>query len=189
MSQERRALHEKHRKRRHADIGHDVTAVVPAPLVRQTRTGRPQPRYKVLDRSHTALESDSLQPAHCRIAPRFNLSHSPLNVALSAKMRIADEPIEMPRNSPTGFITAFFATITGFGLIWQIWWLVGLGLFFAYATFVWFAWRDVEEYVMPAPDDDGALAEAARRARAAAHGRCAHDERLQQELRHHQEPA
>src|SRR6266478_2104403 len=89
MSQERRALHEKHRKRRHADIGHDVTAVVPAPLVRQTRTGRPQPRYKVLDRSHTALESDSLQPAHCRIAPRFNLSHSPLNVALSAKMRIA----------------------------------------------------------------------------------------------------
>src|SRR6266436_3554004 len=89
MSQERRALHEKHRKRRHADIGHDVTAVVPAPLVRQTRTGRPQPRYKVLDRSHTALESDSLQPAYCRIAPQFNLSHSPLNVALSAKMRIA----------------------------------------------------------------------------------------------------
>src|SRR5947209_14610484 len=89
MSQERRALHEKHRKRRHADIGHDVTAVFPAPLVRQTRTGRPQPRYKVLDRSHTTLESDSLQPAHCRIAPRFNLSHSPLNVALSAKMRIA----------------------------------------------------------------------------------------------------
>src|SRR5215467_9061419 len=29
------------------------------------------------------------------------------------------EPIEMPRNSPTGFITAFFATITGFALIWQ----------------------------------------------------------------------
>src|SRR5260370_8311303 len=77
MSQERRALHENHRKRRHADIGHDVTAVFPPPLVRQTPTGLPQPRYKVLDRSHTALESDSLQPAHCRIAPRFNLSHSP----------------------------------------------------------------------------------------------------------------
>src|SRR5437660_12927403 len=90
MSQEGRALHEKHRHRRHADIGHDVTAVFPAPLVRQTRTGRPQPRYTVLDRSHTTLESDSLQPAHCRIAPRFNLSHSPLNVALSAKMRIAE---------------------------------------------------------------------------------------------------
>ncbi|MGE5778098.1 MAG: cbb3-type cytochrome c oxidase subunit I, partial [Hyphomicrobiales bacterium] len=38
------------------------------------------------------------------------------------------EPIEMPRNSPTGFITAFFSTLTGFALIWHIWWLVGLGI-------------------------------------------------------------
>ena len=36
------------------------------------------------------------------------------------------EPIEVPRNSPTGFITAFFATITGFALIWHIWWLVAV---------------------------------------------------------------
>jgi cytochrome o ubiquinol oxidase subunit 1 len=62
------------------------------------------------------------------------------------------EPIEIPRNSPTGFICAFFATITGFALIWHIWWMVGLGLVAAYATFVWFAWRDVEEYVIPAED-------------------------------------
>jgi cytochrome o ubiquinol oxidase subunit 1 len=61
-------------------------------------------------------------------------------------------PIEMPRNSPTGFITAFFSTITGFALIWHIWWLVGLGLVAAYAVFVWFAWRDVEEYVIPAEE-------------------------------------
>jgi cytochrome o ubiquinol oxidase subunit I len=62
------------------------------------------------------------------------------------------EPIEMPRNSPTGFITAFFSTITGFALIWHIWWMVGLGLFAAYAVFVWFAWRDVEEYAIPAEE-------------------------------------
>ncbi|HKO20426.1 MAG TPA: cbb3-type cytochrome c oxidase subunit I, partial [Acidobacteriaceae bacterium] len=54
-------------------------------------------------------------------------------------------PIEIPRNSPTGFITAFFATLTGFALIWHIWWLVGIGLVAAYAVFVWFAWRDKEE--------------------------------------------
>src|SRR5262249_59856575 len=35
----------------------------------------------------------------------------------------AYEAIEMPRNSPAGFITAFFATVMGFSLIWQIWWL------------------------------------------------------------------
>ena len=62
------------------------------------------------------------------------------------------EPIEMPRHSPTGFITAFFSTITGFALIWQIWWLVALGLVAAYGVFVWFAWRDVEEYVIPADE-------------------------------------
>jgi cytochrome o ubiquinol oxidase subunit 1 len=69
--------------------------------------------------------------------------------------------IEMPRNSPTGFITAFFCTITGFALIWHIWWLVGLGLFGAYAVFVWFAWRDREEYVIPA--EEVARADHARR--------------------------
>ena len=62
------------------------------------------------------------------------------------------QPIEMPRNSPTGFITAFFATITGFALIWHIWWLVGLGIAAAYVVFVWFAWRDVEEYAIPAEE-------------------------------------
>ena len=55
------------------------------------------------------------------------------------------EDIEVPRNSPTGFISAFFAVVTGFSLIWHIWWLVILGLVGAYATFVFFAWRDVAE--------------------------------------------
>jgi len=59
------------------------------------------------------------------------------------------QPIEMPRNSPTGFITAFFTTITGFSLIWHIWWMVGLGIAAAYGVFVWFAWRDIAEYEIP----------------------------------------
>src|SRR5262249_10684779 len=42
------------------------------------------------------------------------------------------EAIEVPRNSPVGFITAFFATITGFALIWHIWWLVAVGVAAAY---------------------------------------------------------
>ncbi|MDD5462508.1 MAG: cytochrome o ubiquinol oxidase subunit I [Methylococcales bacterium] len=55
------------------------------------------------------------------------------------------EPIDMPRNNPTGFVTAFFAVIIGFAMIWHIWWLAVLGLAGAYATFVVFAWRDVAE--------------------------------------------
>jgi cytochrome o ubiquinol oxidase subunit I len=70
--------------------------------------------------------------------------------------RLRDEPdyeeIEMPRNSPTGFVCAFFATLMGFALIWHIWWLVALGFVGAYATFVVFAWRDVPEYVIPAAE-------------------------------------
>ena len=60
--------------------------------------------------------------------------------------------IEMPRNSPTGFVCAFFATVVGFSLIWHNWWLMVAGLVGAYATFVVFAWRDVPEYVIPAED-------------------------------------
>ena len=85
--------------------------------------------------------------------------------------RLAEEPdyraIELPRNSPTGFVTAFFATITGFSLIWHIWWLVVLGLVGAFATFVVFAWRDVPEYEVPA-DEVARIDRARRAARAAA---------------------
>ncbi len=62
------------------------------------------------------------------------------------------EEIEMPRNSPTGFICAFFATIMGFALIWHIWWMVALGMVGAFATFVVFAWRNRTEYVIPAAE-------------------------------------
>jgi cytochrome o ubiquinol oxidase subunit 1 len=55
------------------------------------------------------------------------------------------EAIEMPRNSPTGVVCAFFATVMGFALIWHIWWMAILGLLGAWATFVVFAWRDHSE--------------------------------------------
>jgi cytochrome o ubiquinol oxidase subunit I len=77
------------------------------------------------------------------------------------------EPIEMPRNSATGFVTAFFAVLTGFSLIWHITWLVVLGLVGAYATFVVFAWRDISEVEIPA-EEVARLDRANRAARAAA---------------------
>ena len=81
----------------------------------------------------------------------------------------ASEPdyqdIELPRNSATGFITAFFCTLAGFALVWHIWWLLGVGLVCAYAVFVWFAWRDVAETIVPA-DAVARLDRERRRARA-----------------------
>jgi cytochrome o ubiquinol oxidase subunit 1 len=60
------------------------------------------------------------------------------------------EDIEIPRSSPTGVICAFFATVTGFALIWHIWWMAALGALGAFATVVVFAWRDTSEYRIPA---------------------------------------
>jgi cytochrome o ubiquinol oxidase subunit I len=62
------------------------------------------------------------------------------------------EDIELPRNSPTGFICAFFATFMGFALIWHIWWLVAVAFLGAFVTFVVFAWRDRTEDRIPADE-------------------------------------
>jgi cytochrome o ubiquinol oxidase subunit 1 len=84
---------------------------------------------------------------------------------------LGDEPeyeeIEMPRNGPTGFICAFFATFAGFALIWHIWWLVAVAAFGAFVTFVVFAWRDRTEDTIPA-EDVARIDRANRSARSAA---------------------
>jgi len=79
----------------------------------------------------------------------------------------AYEPIELPRNSPTGFVCAFFATIIGFSLIWHIWWFAAVGFLGAYATFVAFAWRDHHEEFIPV-EEVARIDRANRASRAAA---------------------
>src|ERR1700739_3139413 len=60
------------------------------------------------------------------------------------------EPIEMPKNSATGFITAFFAVVAGFALIWHIWWMAAVGAIGAFLTILAFAFRSEEEIEIPA---------------------------------------
>ena len=62
----------------------------------------------------------------------------------------AYEAIEMPRNSPTAFVTAFFAVITGFSLIWQIWWLVILGLLAILLIVLVFGWSENRQHEITA---------------------------------------
>jgi cytochrome o ubiquinol oxidase subunit I len=63
--------------------------------------------------------------------------------------RTADEPayetIEVPRNSPVGLVIAFFAAISGFSLIWQIWWIAILCLLAMLVTFMVFGWSENRE--------------------------------------------
>ncbi|MGA2895419.1 MAG: cbb3-type cytochrome c oxidase subunit I, partial [Xanthobacteraceae bacterium] len=98
--------------------------------------------------------------------PAFNFAVLPLVAGRDAywaikqrarqRGKLGEEPrytaIEMPRNSPTGFVCAFFASFMGFALIWHIWWMVALAALGAYATFVVFAWRDRVEYLIPADE-------------------------------------
>jgi cytochrome o ubiquinol oxidase subunit 1 len=56
----------------------------------------------------------------------------------------------VPKNSATGFVTAFFAVVTGFALIWHIWWMAGFGAIGIFLTMLAFAFRDEEEIEIPA---------------------------------------
>ncbi len=84
------------------------------------------------------------------------------------QLHLADEPeyeeIEIPRNSPTGFLCAFFATFMGFALIWHIWWLVAVAFVGAFVVFVGFAWRDRTEEIIPV-EEVARINRANRRAR------------------------
>jgi len=59
------------------------------------------------------------------------------------------EPIEIPKSSATGFVTAFFAVIFGFAMIWHIWWMAGVAIAGAFLTMLVFAFRGEEEIEIP----------------------------------------
>jgi cytochrome o ubiquinol oxidase subunit 1 len=135
-------------------------------------------RAKLVDATGDPWDGRSLEWATASPPPAFNFAILPdvsgeeaywgIKQRARNQTRQADEPaykeLEMPRNSPTGFICAFFATIMGFALIWHIWWLVIAGAVGAYATFVVFAWRDTDEYTISA-EDVARIDRANRRAR------------------------
>jgi cytochrome o ubiquinol oxidase subunit 1 len=132
-------------------------------------------RESLRDLTGDPWEARSLEWSTPSPPPAFNFPVLPvvhgldafwsMKMAAREQQQPAEEPhydaIEIPRNSPTGFVCAFFATMVGFALIWHIWWMAVLGLVGAYFTFVIFAWRDVSEEEIPA-------AEVARIARAGA---------------------
>ncbi len=123
-------------------------------------------RAALRDRTGDPWDGRSLEWAPSSPPPVFNFAHYPdvrgedaywAQKQHAKEQQLEDrqreyQDIDMPRNSPTGFVCAFFATITGFALIWHIWWMVILGAVGAFATFVAFAWRDHDEYVIPAAE-------------------------------------
>jgi cytochrome o ubiquinol oxidase subunit 1 len=60
------------------------------------------------------------------------------------------EAIEMPKNSACGVVIAFFSVVTGFAMIWHIWWMAGAGAIGIFVTVLAFAFRNEEEIEIPA---------------------------------------
>jgi cytochrome o ubiquinol oxidase subunit 1 len=123
-------------------------------------------RAQLRDETGDPWDGRSLEWATASPPPAFNFAVLPDITGTDAywelKNRATGQPasneqpkyrdIEIPRNSPTGFICAFFATVMGFALIWHIWWMVVAGAIGAFATFVVFAWRDEDEDIIPAEE-------------------------------------
>jgi cytochrome o ubiquinol oxidase subunit I len=123
-------------------------------------------RAQLRDETGDPWDGRSLEWATASPPPAFNFAFLPVVTGEDAfwqfKKRAAEQPgaeekpeyrdIEIPRNSPTGFVCAFFATVMGFALIWHIWWMVAAGAIGAFATFVVFAWRDHDEDTIPADE-------------------------------------
>src|SRR5882672_731651 len=121
-------------------------------------------RQELRDETGDPWDGRSLEWSTSSPPPAFNFAVLPrvegedaywaMKQRARRQAKLGEEPrymaIEMPRNSPTGFICAFFATFMGFALIWHIWWMVALAALGAYSTFVVFAWRDRHEDVISA---------------------------------------
>jgi cytochrome o ubiquinol oxidase subunit 1 len=123
-------------------------------------------REKLRDETGDPWNGRSLEWATASPPPAFNFAVLPevsgedayweIKKRAAGQTRSDEEPkyeaIEIPRNSPTGFVCAFFATMMGFALVWHIWWMVVAGAVGAFATFVGFAWRDHDEDTIPADE-------------------------------------
>jgi cytochrome o ubiquinol oxidase subunit 1 len=133
-------------------------------------------RERLRDVTGDPWDGRSLEWATPSPAPFFNFAVMPnvegeeaywfIKQRAVETQRLGPEPhyeaIEMPVNSPVGIYSAFFATVFGFSMIWYIWWLAAVAFAAAFAGFVFFAWRDVHEFEVPA--EEVARIDRARRA-------------------------
>jgi cytochrome o ubiquinol oxidase subunit 1 len=55
----------------------------------------------------------------------------------------------VPRSTPLGVVLAFFATISGFAMIWHIWWLAIVGIAGLAVTALAHTWRVDNEVAVP----------------------------------------
>jgi cytochrome o ubiquinol oxidase subunit I len=118
------------------------------------------------DRSGDPWDGRTLEWSTASPPPAYNFAVLPQVSSLDAFWTLKQagnvqspqtyEAIHMPRNSANGFVTAFFAVVTGFALIWHIVWLAVLGLVCAALTLLTFGWIERVEAVVSGEELAGA---------------------------------
>ncbi len=94
--------------------------------------------------------------------PLYNFAVLPTVESLDAYWQAKQDPtprvapryadIQIPKNSANGFVTAVFAVVTGFALVWHIWWMAVLGIVCAGVTLFVFGWVERHERVITGAD-------------------------------------
>ena len=69
----------------------------------------------------------------------------------------------MPKNTSAGLVIAAFVFFFGFGIVWHMWWLAGIGLIGATVSLLMRVFTEEKEYVISA--EEVANTERALRAR------------------------
>ncbi len=120
--------------RPHAGVGHRF-----APAAVELRCGTPRGWHRrILVRQHKNRE------LHKVAEVRYDAEHKPHY-----------ETIHMPKRSATGFVSAVFAVILGFSLIWHIWWLVITAIICCIGVLLRQAWdMDRNQYISGAELED-----------------------------------
>lgn len=60
------------------------------------------------------------------------------------------EDIVMPKHTPMGIYISAFAFVSGFGIVWHIYWMIFFGILGVIACMIWITFDDHMEYVLPA---------------------------------------
>jgi len=112
-------------------------------------------RERLRDATGDPWNGRTLEWATASPPPAYNFAVLPEVEAIDAfwEMKQAEpiepppryEAIEMPRNTPIGVVTAFFAVTIGFAAIWHIWWIAAPGLVAVAIAAMIFGWSENRE--------------------------------------------
>ena len=114
-----------------------------------------------LDKTGDPWDGRSLEWSTPSPVPFYNFARLPEVVSRDAyweakKHQLNDkrayEDIEIPKNTPLGFLIALAAFVVAFAIVWHIWWLATLGIVGVISIIIIRSMDEQPDYVLPAKE-------------------------------------